>query len=197
MASDASISTAPTPKRSERLWRALDWLAERQRSVLILGVLLQVLFLAAMMMRPLATLATGSTMLLRVIPVDPRDLFRGDYVTLSYEISRPRTKTVDGWTENWERLQQMQGNAVYVLLAPEADGKHWQSTGYQLDQPTTGKFIRGTIDGRGLVRFGIEQYFVQEGQGRDYETAVRKKKLSAEVILDDSGYAQLKRLVIE
>jgi uncharacterized membrane-anchored protein len=30
---------------------------------------------------------TGEKIMLRVEPVDPRDLFRGDYVSLSYEIS--------------------------------------------------------------------------------------------------------------
>jgi len=197
MANDASIPTLPTWNRWERLWRGLDWLAARQRSVLILGVIIQVLFLVAMIARPLITLSTGSTVLFRVAPVDPRDLFRGDYVTLSYDISRPRTKTGDGWASNWERIRQMQGSTVYVLIEPEADGKHWQSAGYQFDQPTTGKFIRGTVEGNGLIRFGIEQYFVQEGQGHDYENAVREKKLSAEVILDGSGYAQIKRLIIE
>ena len=92
---------------------------------------------------------------------------------------------------------QQRGQTPVILIEPEADGKHWQSIGYQFDQPTTGKFIRGTVEGNGLVRFGIEQYFVQEGQGHDYENAVREKKLSAEVILDSSGYAQIKRLIIE
>src|SRR5262249_14487246 len=158
----------------ERLWRGLDWLAARQRSILILGVVIQVLFLVAMMARPLITLSTGTTMLLRVVPIDPRDLFRGDYVTLNYEINRPHTKTgAIGF--DWQRMHELEGKAIYVLLEPEADGKHWQSAGYQFDEPTTGKFIRGTVEGNGLVRYGIEQYFVQEGHGHDYENAVREK----------------------
>ena len=34
------------------------------------------------------TLKTGQEVLLKVQPVDPRDLFRGDYVVLRYDITR-------------------------------------------------------------------------------------------------------------
>ena len=33
-------------------------------------------------------LLTGQTVLVKVVPVDPRELFRGDYVQLSYDFSR-------------------------------------------------------------------------------------------------------------
>ena len=33
------------------------------------------------------TIVTGTTVLLETVPVDPRDIFRGDYVTLNYAIS--------------------------------------------------------------------------------------------------------------
>ena len=49
----------------------------------------------------------------------------------------------------------------------------------------------------GIVQFGIEQFFVQEGPGNDYEKAVRERKLSAEVVVDAAGNAQIKALVIE
>ena len=34
------------------------------------------------------TLSQGQKILLKTIPLDPRDLFRGDYVVLNYEISQ-------------------------------------------------------------------------------------------------------------
>ena len=45
--------------------------------------------------------------------------------------------------------------------------------------------------------FGIGQYFVQEGQGRDYEDAIRGGQLSAEIAVTTDGVASLKRLVFE
>ncbi len=180
------------------LARGLDWLTEHQRQVLVIGVAFQLAVLAAMMIVPLKTLATGDVILLRVAPVDPRDLFRGDYVILSYDVNRP---TIDGSSNvsnvTWDRLSQLQGQTIYVRLEPDPDGKHWHANGYQLDPPSGGKFIRGTVAGNASVRFGIEQFFVQEGQGLAYEQAVRDRKLSAEVAVDHNGNAQLKRLVIE
>jgi uncharacterized membrane-anchored protein len=37
------------------------------------------------------TLRTGEEVLLKTLPVDPRDLFRGDYVILRYDVSRVDT----------------------------------------------------------------------------------------------------------
>jgi uncharacterized membrane-anchored protein len=53
------------------------------------------------------------------------------------------------------------------------------------------------VNPSGTVEYGIESYFVQEGQGHVYEQAVLDRKLAAEVAVDHHGQAQLKRLVIE
>ena len=60
-----------------RLGALLDWMSQRQRWVITAAIAFQVVFLIAMMIRPLMMVATGETILLRVQPVDPRDLFRG------------------------------------------------------------------------------------------------------------------------
>lgn len=176
--------------------RVVDWCALHQRQIVALGVAFQSLVLVAMIVQPLRTLATGDTILLRVVPVDPRDLFRGDYVILGYDISRP-TRDGSAAFATWETLYQLAGQTIYTRLAPDADGKHWHANGYQLDPPTEGKFIRGVVDKGGRVEYGIEQFFVQEGQGLEYEQAVSHQKLSAEIVLDGHGHAQIKRLVIE
>ena len=59
-----------------------------ERAVILVAVLLQIAVLAAMITRNTVPYIGGQTVLLRVMPVDPRDLMRGDYVTLSYDISR-------------------------------------------------------------------------------------------------------------
>jgi uncharacterized membrane-anchored protein len=139
--------------------------------------------------RPLV--ASGSqTVLLRVVPVDPRDLFRGDYVTLSYEFSRTRPPGLP-WNDR-------SGRTVYVALAPDRDGRHYHAAGSSLDPPPpgSGPFLRGTATEAGLA-FGIESYFVQEGKGKAYEDAVRRGKLWAEVAVAPDGRAALRGLVIE
>lgn len=197
MSSNASTRGLETGAQSSWLGSALDWVSDRERQVLAIGVLFQVAVLIAMMVRPLLTLATGEVILLRVVPVDPRDLFRGDFVILSYEISRPvwnpNWGTIDPTWQDWQRLE---GRSIYALLEPEADGRHWRPSGYELQPPKTGKFIRGRVTEYERAQYGIEQYFVQEGKGREYEKAVREHKLSAEIVVAN-GNAQLRGLIIE
>jgi len=128
---------------------------------------------------------------LRVVPVDPRDLFRGDYVILRYEFSRVPPQSIPGLQST-----DYQGETVYVAIVPEEDGKNWRASQFSLQKPPTGKFLRGQITGRNRIELGIESYFVQEGERLRYERAVRSRGLSAEVALDRNGKAVLKRLVI-
>ena len=48
----------------------------------------QSLFLGAMVWDRVSLLRSGDVVTLRTAPVDPRDIFRGDYVILNYDISR-------------------------------------------------------------------------------------------------------------
>jgi uncharacterized membrane-anchored protein len=170
--------------------RALGWLKYHERVVLIAAVAFHVLFLAGMILVRAAPLQKGRTILLRVVPVDPRDLLRGDYVTLSYEIS-PLSTTLNDPAVNL-------GRTVYVTLAPEGDGRHYRRAGISLERPPSGvTFIKGTTIDRGRIRYGIESYFVQEGKGKEYETAIRNHCVSAEVALTADGEAAPRGLIIE
>ena len=191
MSSDAS---APTYADMGRLAVAYQRtrLANRARAARPrLGVAFQVVFLVAMMVRPLMTLATGDTILLRVVPVDPRDLFRGDYVITQLRDQSARLKpdqTVGSELGPTDRMTNKEGKTIYVLLEPEADGKHWQSSSYQFEPPSDGKFIRGTVSKvTGSVKFGIEQYLSRKGRGtitrrRSARKSFRLKWLSTRMV---------------
>ncbi|MFA6177031.1 MAG: GDYXXLXY domain-containing protein, partial [Phycisphaerae bacterium] len=58
-----------------------------RKLLIIFVVILQVILLAYMAGQRENVLRTGKTIYLRTVPIDPRDLFRGDYVRLQYEIS--------------------------------------------------------------------------------------------------------------
>ncbi len=53
----------------------------------IFFVLLQVALLVGIIAYRQYWVATGEKILLRTAPVDPRDIFRGDYISLRYDIS--------------------------------------------------------------------------------------------------------------
>ena len=50
------------------------------------AVAMQVLLMLVGLAAPLAVMTTGETAYLETAPIDPRALFRGDYVTLGYAV---------------------------------------------------------------------------------------------------------------
>ena len=131
-------------------------------------------------------------MLLQVQPVDPRDMFRGDYVTLSYEFNRLPPNAIPGLSPNLKERAQNKGREIYVSLVPQADGLHFKAGRYSLTPPASGLFLRGTFNGSNQVEFGIENYYVQERTGHKYEDAIRNRRLWAEVavVAEWPGVAQ-------
>ncbi|GDY07212.1 hypothetical protein LBMAG52_06980 [Planctomycetia bacterium] len=66
-----------------------------------------------------------------------------------------------------------------------------------MTRPTTGTYLRGQAGNDQRNEFGIGQFFLQEGKGKEYEQAVRECRLSAEIAITADGTAKLKRLVLE
>ena len=99
----------------------------------------------------------GSSILVRVRPVDPRDLLRGQFLQLGYEFSRMDSSLVAS-------PRPGPGARVWVVLGPEGDFHVPERA--QTEQPDgliPGQVaITGRVD-RGLFVFGIERYFVSEG----------------------------------
>jgi uncharacterized membrane-anchored protein len=147
-------------------------------------------------------LASGREIVLEVVPVDPRSLFRGDYVILNYDISRIEAPA------GAEHFRQ--GTVVYVTLQKTVDGL-WKMARWSAapppDTPADQVVLKGRIRyvsaaGRDTpehasVRYGIESFFVPEGTGRELETLVRDKKLSALIAVDADGNAGIKGLVVD
>ncbi len=102
-------------------------------------ILLQILILAGMIGYRHYWIETGEKIMLRVSPVDPRDLFRGDYVHLAYEIS----------SLDLDRLSVKEAfrprEKVYVTLEKETDGT-WKAAGVAKSLPPGKKFIQGIVE---------------------------------------------------
>jgi uncharacterized membrane-anchored protein len=177
---------------------ALGWIKARERRVLVITAVAQLLILLAMIGLRSLPLLTGQTVLVRVVPVDPRDLFRGDYVILSYDFSRVSPQEIEGLPETWRgKRSQWEDRTIYVPLVQDADRVHWKAEKVTAVKPASGPFLKGQMGRYGSLRFGIESYFVQEGTGRRYEQAIRDRKLSAELAVTSSGQAALRALRID
>jgi uncharacterized membrane protein/uncharacterized membrane-anchored protein len=205
---EAVASETPAP------WTGPAWLdgaarglAAHERGLLTALAGAQVAVLAGMIVLHAAPLMFGETVRLKVEPVDPRDLMRGDFVILSYEISGVPKDGIEGipdakhasWRD-WDRDQWMEERTVYVSLEPAADGKPWRGVKTSVNKPESGRFIRGKYVrqwGRPRIQFGIEAFYVQEGAGKKLEEARNARRLVAEVALLPSGKAALRDLVVE
>ena len=147
------------------------------------------------------SIATGTIVRLQTRPVDPNDFFRGDYVTLSYDITNvcdlpPLKKTDENWFiydtpqyytgeySAWESY--VWGKLVYVSLVESWDIMAAQ---WCYDKKPDWLFIKWLSQRRWWVEYGIEKYFVQQGHGKELEQARGKMKI--QVSISKSGKARI------
>lgn len=134
------------------------------------------------------TLRSGTQVLLKTVPVDPRDLFRGDYVILNYKIAQIPSN-----------LYLPNNKTVYVTLDTDEDNVA-SAVEYSEKKPSNKLFIKGTAgmcdttiplfkSGR-CVKFGIESYFVKEFSGKVIEKDLRNGTL-VKAVIDKNGNAKV------
>jgi uncharacterized membrane-anchored protein len=103
----------------------------------------------------------GTSILVEVVPVDPRDLLRGQYFRLGYKFSRPQSFGV-ATPEAFDDTPE--GSPVWVVLAPA--GRFHEPLRVELAPPAGLGADEVLILGRKAswsLEFGIERYFVPEG----------------------------------
>src|SRR5687768_14587272 len=89
----------------------------------ILAAALQVLALAYMAGERELVVSMGRTIYLRTAPVDPRDVMRGDYVRLNYEISRvPQFMLRGSLSQSDSSDGKSRDRRVYAHLQESANG---------------------------------------------------------------------------
>jgi uncharacterized membrane-anchored protein len=161
--------------------------------MLLLVALCQSAALGWMVFERNRLLATGTEVVLPVLPVDPRSLFQGDYVRLGYAIGQLQVPPPDSNDASW------QARPVFVTLAKQTDGA-WVSVASAAKRPVTLEPGQVVIHGTARyaqAEFGIETFFVPEGKGRELENLIGTKKLAALVAIDASGKAGLKGLLVD
>ncbi|NJL86938.1 MAG: GDYXXLXY domain-containing protein [Leptolyngbyaceae cyanobacterium SM1_1_3] len=138
---------------------------------------------------------TGNHLVLQTAPVDPYDLFRGYYVTLSYDISQPRTlETLDGWDTFLAEQKAPaesgplpQKAAFYVTLQAPLDQTEppqpWQPVAISRDRPAqlspNQVALKGTATPapssgpRSRWIYGLERYYIPEAQRQEIDARIR------------------------
>lgn len=163
------------------------------RLVIIIAV--QTIFLLLMIGLKQYTLITGIPIVLETRPVDPRSLFRGDYVRLNYNINQLKIKELEGDRDF------KPNDRIYVLLRER--GASWVPISIYHKRPIVPAnhvAIKGKVQGASSysirIRYGIENYFVPEGKGREIERPSRGDKITISVAVDKFGKAGIKGVLL-
>ncbi len=155
---DASGGSPPAPPA-----------VEGRRTWALWGGLLAILAVAGgLVVQKELVLQHGRTVLLELAPVDPRSLMQGDYMVLSYAITR---ELRGGWrrpdqTERWP----LDGHLVIILDDRQV------ARFVRRHDPKSGALGQGELllryrKRKGDIRLGAESFFFQEGQAKHFEGA--------------------------
>ena len=178
-----------------RIW---EWLGRIPLAApFAFAAVLQVALVSLMVFDRVQILREGVEVKLQTQPVDPRDFLRGDYVRLSYVISSaPVAAFVEGH----------QKGKVFVKIAPKADGFYEIVSVHRSPPGVAGteKVIQGRVPYvcvetycRGTrITYGLERYFVPQGEGLEIERAPRGS-VSIVAAVTPSGRAAIKRLLLD
>ncbi|GAB5506869.1 MAG: GDYXXLXY domain-containing protein [Rhizobiaceae bacterium] len=161
----------------------------------------QIGVLASMIMSRAAILRDGREILLEVRPVDPRDLLRGDYVRIGYEISSLPRELFEGIDAESGKIDDP---TVFVRLEAGEDGL-WQAVSARFGAPPAATPEADQVDIRGTtpignisraqliaLDYGIERFYLPEGEGKPIEEGLGERPFRMAVAVDDSGSAQIK-----
>ncbi|AVA21418.1 GDYXXLXY domain-containing protein [Rhizobium sp. NXC24] len=152
-------------------------------------------------------LRSGVEVLLKTAPIDPRDLLRGDYVTLNYDISRVPVSTVIGGvpTENRKnqilsvRLKKQDDDywgiieSSFGALEPKPDTVVLKSLPFDYFSYSDSAPSHATI----WVTYGIERYYVPEGDGRTIEDARNHDRVAIAARVSSDGAAHIRSLLLD
>ncbi|TIP86774.1 MAG: hypothetical protein E5X58_31845 [Mesorhizobium sp.] len=166
--------------------------------------LVQIGFLSWIIAGRAAILRDGRQVLLRVEPIDPRDLLRGDYILLSYDISRIPVKLIANIPAG--KLTS-DDTPIVVRLKQGADG-YWEATAAWFGQAPTpaasdeADIVGHVAEGWDLSvattiapNYGIERFYLPEGEGMAIQNDMRVRPFGIRVAIAADGAAQIKALM--
>ncbi|RWE01405.1 GDYXXLXY domain-containing protein [Mesorhizobium sp.] len=173
-------------------------------AALVMG-LVQVGFLSWIIAGRAAILRNGKEVLLKIEPVDPRDLLRGDYIAIGNNISRIPVKLIANIPQG--KLSS-DDTSIVVRLKKGADG-YWQPTAAWFGQapapagPDEADIAGHVAEGWGLrdpeatiaPEYGIDRFYLPEGEGMAIQTDMRVRPFGIKLALSANGTPQIKALM--
>lgn len=161
----------------------------------LLAALVQTAAVGNMVVERNTLLRNGQEVRLETGFIDPRDIFRGHYVTLRLEISQIPRDSVETLGE------PVTGQPVWIELAP-GEGDFWQPTRLHATRPDTpgGPLLRGDLSGdysgTYVLRYPVNRYFAPKLRAKELEQFRRDDKLGVILALAPDGTAAIKGLTV-
>lgn len=165
-------------------------MSRRRRIALLLVVLVQLAVPLGLAGIAAADLAFGREIRLRARPVDPLDIFRGNYVVLRYDIS---TLDAPSGATRGERL---------CVSLSESDGV-WTGRYGLPERPSGGTVICGRARsdaeaGEAVgVEYGIETYYASKERAQEIERSIGSGETFVVIDLDEDGSARIEKIEFE
>jgi uncharacterized membrane-anchored protein len=145
-------------------------------------------------------LAGGKVILLETRPVDPRDLLRGDYVTLNYKISDVTLSPPSAPSDEVPSYRVPPGTTIYVALEQRGQFHEAVLASTNRITPADGQVVlkgrcqswwNHSVRSTMHVEYGLERYYVREGTGNP------RGKLTVQAAVSDSGQARIKQVFVD
>jgi uncharacterized membrane-anchored protein len=194
------------------MFAKLNWTLIKTLAVIV--IILQLATLAIFIGSEYVITSQDRTVLLKIEPVDPNDVFKGDYVILNYDISTIQNYGYDSENNSNNDVIEV-GSQVFVEVQNYGDGLYYKSGNNSISWEKSlvdaqsvqikGRItnVRNTVDRifesetlfesseselfeaepivdepgaqkTYSIEYGIEQYYVEQGKGREIEAAIRE-----------------------
>ena len=132
---------------------------------------------------------TSKTILVKTLPVDPRDYLSGNYLTLRYEFSNLWSFEGDN-----KKIREAAGSEIYVVL--KQSESYYIPDYISLEKPLVrdnqvaikGKYLSSF----GAIEYGIEKYFINE----NLKEPKREDKVEVLLVVADDLTAQIKSVMV-
>ncbi|MDH4179557.1 MAG: GDYXXLXY domain-containing protein [Armatimonadota bacterium] len=191
-----------------------------RRTLFALIVSLQLLFLVAEAGSFERTVRRGPTIVLKVVPVDPRSLFMGQYMWLNYEACDLELSTL---LYDPAVLDLQWGDPLYVSFTPEKPWARARAVSGALPPPSADVHLRARVihvDPVGSVLkyetpekpiyrttpfirvdYGLDRYFIPETKQEEVLRLTRwrpsdQPEILAEIAVDKKGKGFLRRIIV-
>lgn len=168
---------------------------KNKRVIIAILLIIPWSILAGMVVKAYLPIMTGKKYLLPVSARDPRDFFRGNYVTLQYGFSAVNLEKLAhnlnpgqfykfGQTL-WLDLSEDKGELKAVGLYTDAAKARGVRLKVQPSWRITGK------DKTADLTSGLESFFAPKTAAEEWEKGLREGRVLAEVAIDSAGNARL------